>query len=185
MTGEPNSRKRILDAAIRLAAERGWRDLGFAEIAVAAGVPLTQVYRVLPERSAILPAIMRSVDEAVLASSGGEFSDEPRRDRVFDLLMRRFDALQSYKAGLGAIIRDLPGDPFSLLAAGPGLLRAMTWILEAAGVSTAGIRGAVRVKALALVYLATFRVWLRDDQPDLSRTMATLDRTLKRMSRLL
>ena len=50
--------------------------------------------------------------------------------------------------------------------------------------SAGGLRGALRIKALGLVYLATLRVWLRDDSPDMAPTMAALDRHLRRLDGL-
>src|SRR6266853_1462293 len=41
----------------------------------------------------------------------------------------------------------------------------------------------VAVKLTAAAYLATSRVWLRDDSPDLAPTMAALDRRLRGIER--
>jgi hypothetical protein len=98
--------------------------------------------------------------------------------------MRRFDALQPHKEGLKAIIRDSVGNPAVLLS-GAGLLRSMAWMLEASGISAAGLRGRLRVPAVTALYLSVFRVFLEDDSPELARTMATLDRQLRRGERLL
>ena len=56
--------------------------------------------------------------------------------------------------------------------------------LEAAGLSSGGARGLLRVKGLALIYLTSTRVWLRDESPDKSRTMAALDKQLRRAEAL-
>jgi hypothetical protein len=88
---------------------------------------------------------------------------------VFDLLMRRFDALTPYRAAIEVLRRELPADPLAALAAGAGLLRSMRWMLEAAGISGEGIGGMVAVKLTAAAYLATARVWVRDESPDLAR----------------
>jgi hypothetical protein len=98
--------------------------------------------------------------------------------------MRRFDALQPHQEGLKAILRDSVGNPTVLLS-GAGLLRSMAWMLEASGISAAGLRGRLRVPAVTALYLSVFRVFLEDDSPDLARTMATLDRQLRRGERLL
>ncbi len=55
----------------------------------------------------------------------------------------------------------------------------MAWMLEAAGLSSAGIRGRFRVRALAVLYLCVLRVFVRDDSEDLAKTMAALDRRLR------
>ena len=170
--------RRVIERTLGLAAERGWRRVGLADIAAAAKLPLVELYRLYPSRSAILGAFVRHIDEAVLAK--GEAEGETARERLFDLLMRRFEALRPYREGVGAILRDCGGDPFSLLCGGARLKRSLAWTLEAAGLGSHGLLGKARLKGLALVYLATLRVWLGDEGPDLSRTMAALDKNLGR-----
>jgi hypothetical protein len=60
----------------------------------------------------------------------------------------------------------------------------MALMLEAAGLATGGVRGVLRIKGLALIYLATLRVWLRDESADKARTMAALDTQLRRTEAL-
>jgi hypothetical protein len=97
--------------------------------------------------------------------------------------MRRFDALQRYKPGLDVLRRELPGDPATALCAGTSLLRSMRWMLEAADIPTAGLRGAIAVKLACAAYLSAMRVWQRDDSADLARTMSALDSRLRRIER--
>ena len=184
MARRPDPSKRVLETALRLAAEKPWRDVSLAEIAAAAGVSRAQVYAVLPSRAAILRAVMSQVDTAVLGEAAEDGEGESRRDRLFDLLMRRLETLSPYKAGLRGILEDGPRDPLTLLASLPALLRSMAWMLEAAGIPAGGVRGLARVNLVAIAYLATVREWLADDSPDLSHTMASLDRALARAERL-
>lgn len=185
MVRRPDRAQQILDVAMRLAAERGWRELTLAEIAGAAGISLAQLYAAFPSKPAILAGLVARVDGAVLAGTDAGLAAEPRRDRLFDLLMRRFEALSPYKDGLRAIAYDAQRDPLAALAATPRLLRAMAWMLEAADIPADGLVGLARTKILTAVYLATMRTWLRDDSPDLSPTMAALDRNLTRAERFL
>ena len=57
-------------------------------------------------------------------------------------------------------------------------------IAEAAGVSTSGLRGQLRVRGLIAVWMWTLRAWERDERADLSGTMAALDAALRRADRL-
>lgn len=179
------NRDRIIDAAMRLVAETGWRRLSMGAVAAEAGLPILEVYRAFGSRTAILRGFFRRIDEAVLAQPLEAEADERPRDRVFDLLMRRFDALAPYREALQVLGRELPTDPCAALAAGGRLLHAMAWMLEAAGIAAEGLRGIVAVKLTSAAYLATLRVWLRDESPDLAPTMAALDRRLRGIERWL
>ena len=181
---------RLINAALRLTAQHGWRGLSMAAIAAEAGLPILALYRIFPSKPALLCAFSRRIDETVLAApldldSPGADPDERPRDRVFDLLMRRFDALRPHRDAIDVLGRELPGDPVSALALGAALLRSILRMLEAAGIATDGLRGAVAVNLTAGAYAATLRVWLRDDTPDLAPTMAALDRRLRGIERWL
>ena len=182
---EKSDADRIIDAALACIETEGWRRLSLAAIAAEAGLPILRVYRVFPSKPAILCGLLRRVDEIVLAAPLDAQDDERPRDRVFDLLMRRFDALSPYKGALTVLRRELPTDPPSAIAAGTALLRSMRWMLEAAGIATGGLGGVIAVKLTVAAYLAASRVWLRDESPDLAPTMATLDQRLRRVERWL
>lgn len=177
--------ERIVEAGLALIARAGWRRLTLAAVASEAGLPILRVYRLFGSKQAILGATFRRTDEIVLAEPPAAEADERPRDRLFDLLMRRFDALTPYKLALAALARDLPRDPAAALCAAAALARSMRWMLEAADISTAGLSGAVAVRLAANAYLATMRVWQGDDSPDLARTMSALDARLRRIERWL
>ncbi len=171
--------KHMIEVALRLAAERGWANLALADIAAAAKLSIADLYASYPSKTAILITLSRQVDRQVLAGlePGAE---ESTRDRLFDLIMKRFDALSPYRDGLSAVARDLGRDPLATLCGLGQLARSMALMLEAAGVSSSGLAGALRTKGLGAIYLATMRDWFRDDSADKARTMAALDARLRR-----
>ena len=172
-SGDPRSR--LIAAALDLAASKGWRHLGMGDIARAADVPLADAYAQFRNRTCLLAGFARQINERVLAGDRPEGSS---RERLFELMMRRFDALKDRRPALRAIMRDSVGDPAALFGI-PATLNAMAWMLEGAGISAEGWRGRARCLALAGAYAATFRTFLADDSEDLSKTMAALDRRLK------
>lgn len=177
--GQRSDADRIIEAAMARIAHDGWSRVSLAAIAEQAGLPILRVYRVFSSKQAILCGLARRVDETVLEIPVTAEPDERPRDRVFDLLMRRFDALQPYKPAFAVLRRELPRDPVAALAAGGALLHSIAWMLDAAGISAQGWRGAVRVKLTTRAYVMAQQVWLRDDSPDLAPTMAELDRRLR------
>jgi AcrR family transcriptional regulator len=170
--------ERLIDAALALAERKGWRRTGLAEIAEEAGVSLAEAYALHRGKGAILRAFQRRIDAAALAGLGGD-RGESARERLFDLLMRRFDALKPHKAAVRAILRDSVGQPLSILGL-LGLERSMRWMLEAAEISTSGCAGRLMVHFTGALYLSVLRVFLSDDSEDLGKTMAALDRGLRR-----
>ncbi len=184
MPRKTDRRARIVDAALRLAAERGWYGISLADIAAEARLPMLELYALFRSKTAILEAFHRRLDEAVLSGGEAEEGERPR-DRLFDLLMRRFDALGPHKPAVKAMAEGAWTDPLAALAAAPALLDSMIWMLETGGVSASGLAGRLRAKLLLAIYLSVLRVWLADESPDLMKTMAALDRRLRQAERWL
>ncbi|WP_419903799.1 hypothetical protein [Kiloniella sp.] len=171
----------IVNTAMSLATEKGWRDLSLAEISASSKVPLSQLYTIFPSKLSIVRYISDGADSQTVDDEDGDRLEQPAKDRLFDLLMSRFDALQPYKQGLTAIAHDCSRDPLTGIAHLCNLRRSMTLILEAAGLSTSGLRGGLRIKVLSVLYLNVFRTWLGDESEDLTKTMSALDKGLERI----
>ncbi len=174
----------LLAAAMGLVAEQGWRRLTMTAVADRSGLPLAEVYTHALAKACLLNLISKRADRAVLADLDPAMADEPARDRLFDILMRRFDALAPYRQGLAMILRPGAVDPDDAAVLLARLGRSMMWMLDAAGLASGGVRGVVRMAALSAAYASVMRVWLEDDSADLAKTMAALDRVLGRLESL-
>ncbi|HTP83881.1 MAG TPA: TetR family transcriptional regulator [Alphaproteobacteria bacterium] len=170
----------VIDAALKLAETQGWRRTSFADIADEAGLGIAELYRRFRSKGAILEAFVRRIDLATLEGAETGRDESSPRDRLFDLFMRRFDALQPHKGAVAALARDLPLHPLAALCTGARLCRSMAWMASVAGLPGGGPLGLLRAKALAAIYLYTMRVWLRDESEDHAKTMAALDQALSR-----
>ncbi|MEC8387541.1 MAG: TetR family transcriptional regulator [Pseudomonadota bacterium] len=169
----------LFAAAFELAAEGGWRRARMVDIAARAGVSADQARARFRCKISLLNSFAARVDAAVETAAGGG-GDLTPRDRLFDLLMARFDAMTPHRAGIVAILRALPTMPLTTIAGGPNLLTAMRATLTLADIGHDGVAGILRTKGLAAVYLSALRTWLDDDSADLSATMKALDRGLAR-----
>jgi len=174
-------RGRILKAALDLAAERPWQDVTLADVAARADLGLDALRDQVASKSDLLAKLLRAIDDAVLKGVGRTQPDLSKRDALFEVIMARFDLLQAYKPALRSIYAS-GGADFALAAP---YLASQHWMLQAAGIGTDGLAGGAKVAGLAVAYASVFRTWLEDDDPGLGKTMAALDRHLRRGERTL
>jgi len=181
-TTTADTETRLIEAALALAAERDWARIGLSDIAQRAGVGLAELRRAATTKAHILAAYQRRVDAAALDGADPDDGETPR-DRLFDLLMSRFDALNQHRDGAVALARAAGRDPCLAAFGAAGLTRGMAWMADAAGVRVDGLRGRAAVRALTAVYALTIRDWVADDSPDMAQVMAGLDSRLRRLER--
>jgi AcrR family transcriptional regulator len=178
-----SKRQKIIDAFMGLLAVRPIEEIGFADIAARAGVSLAELRDEFNSVLAILAAHIKAIDRKVLAGSDADMEDESPRERLFDVLMRRIEALTDYKAAVRSLLRSAQTDPALAFALNGITVRSMEWMLTAADIDAAGTRGLIRAQGLAVLYSRVLRTWIRDEDEGLARTMAALDRQLARGQR--
>jgi ubiquinone biosynthesis protein COQ9 len=172
---------KLIEAALRLAATKPWRDVTLLDIAEAATMPLAEVRKIAGSKGQIVAKIMRAFDDELLGKMSTRTPGQNARDNLFEVIMARFDVMTPYKAAMKSIAAAGPSDP-SLL--GP-FLNSQRWMLAAAGIGADGPQGLVRSAGLGSVYMSAFQAWLDDDDPGLARTMARLDTRLRSGERTL
>lgn len=175
----------IVDAALELASLQGWKETTLSDIAKTAGLTLANVHSTYPSKTSIVAAYITRIDETVLKNIDQDLIDKSGRDRLFDVLMKRFDAMEPNKEAVRSILRASAIDIESLALGPISIYRSMRWMMEAANISSSGAMGQLRIKGLALIYLAVLRTWFSDDTEEMANTMISLDRQLDRAERLL
>ena len=181
---EPASdRDKIIAALFALLAEKPVERIGLAEIAERAGVSLTDLRGAFGSPLAIIAAHTKDIDRAVLAADLSDMAEEPPRERLFDVLMRRLELLAPEREAIRSLLHSAGRNPPLALALNALAARSQKWMLAAAGITASGPRGALRAQGLALLYGSVLRTWVRDNDPGLARTMAALDRALGRGQR--
>jgi ubiquinone biosynthesis protein COQ9 len=175
-----DQKQKILDAALAVAVVQGWDRTSLRDIAEKAEISLFDFHNNFEDKADIITYLGRTIDRAVLSGLGEFDVESSPRDRLFDILMDRFEALNEYREGIEAIFDSFKYDPKQAVITMPYLCKSMTWMLEAAGIETNGIRGAIKVAGLTGVYIKVLRTWKEDASADLSKTMAALDKALSR-----
>lgn len=179
-TPEKGPKDVILDAALVLTDQMGWDMLTLADIAGEAGMTLADVHEHIADKTDILTLYGRRVDQKVLGVFSQTDPSAPIRDRLFDIIMERFDVLNADRAAVVSILKSFKLDPKQMVISLPHLCRSMTWMLEAARADTTGWKGAARVAGLTAIYLKALWAWIEDDSADMAKTMKALDSALAR-----
>ncbi len=180
---QQKTRKKIIDALMALAAERPWEDVTLEALAERAEVPLATLRGAFDSRLSVLAAFVRDLDEEVLGHIDPGLAQEAPRERLFDVLFSRFEALAPHREAIRNLGRAALRDPLLALELNQLTTASMAWMLTAAGIPATGGRGLVRAQALALVWARIMRVWLDDEDTGLARTMAALDKRLREAER--
>ncbi len=175
-----DKRAAIVDALMTLAAERRWEEISISDVAAEAHVTLSDFRDAFPSKGAVLGAYSRMIDKQVLDGTTNDLMAEPAKERLFDVLMRRLDAMAPRREALRAIVEWAKRDPVSAAALNQVALNSMRFMLEAADISSEGAVGAVKLQGLVLAWMRILDVWFDDDDPAYARTMAALDRELTR-----
>ena len=175
-----------LKAALELAADTPWEDLRQSDIAAHAGLPL-DAFHGTSGKAALAEAVEGLFDPAM--SAEGVDPEDTARERLFDVIMLRFEAMEPYRAGLVSLMAWRRRAPLALARLARARQRTAEWALVSAGLD--GERDAplpVKAAALALVLDRTERAWRQETDTGLARTMAALDEGLrtseKRLERL-
>jgi AcrR family transcriptional regulator len=180
---QPKTRNKIIDVTLALAAERPWEEVTLEAIAERAGVTLSGLRAAYDGRVQILADFTRRIDERVLADIDADLAGEAPRERLFDVLFSRFEALGSHRQAIRHLGEAARATRCWLLELNRMVVNSMGWMLNGAGIGATGVRATVQAQGLALVWARVMRVWLDDDDPGLARTMATLDTQLRRAER--
>lgn len=175
---------RALDAFLRLIADKGFAAVALRDVAQEAGLGFAELYGLHSDKVSLVAAFMARIDAEVLAGTPSIVdAEETARDRLFDVMMRRYDSLKPHREAMRALRIAALRDPLLGLAIGPAVRRSMAAMLEAASIPSDGLGGALRQNGLLVIHQAVSRVFDKDETDDLSKTMASLDSRLKTAER--
>ncbi|MDO8876172.1 MAG: TetR/AcrR family transcriptional regulator [Pseudolabrys sp.] len=178
-----SDRAKATDALMAVLAEHSFEEIGLAEVAGRAGIKLSALRAEFGSTLAIYAAHIKDIDNIVLDGGDADMAEEPPRERLFDVEMRRLEALAPYKEAVRSVMRSARRNPGLALALNVMAVRSQGWMLEAAGIGASGPRGTLRAQGAALMFARVVSVWLDDDEEGLDATMAELDRGLSSAAR--
>lgn len=175
----------IVEALMELAGERTWEDISISDIAARANITLATFRENFPSKGAVLAGFTRQIDKIVLEGTNEDLIGEPIKDRLFDVLMRRLDAMTPYKLGVEGVLEWAKHDPLAAAALNRLSVNSMRFMLEAAGIESEGPVGALKLQGLTLAWARILTIWLKDEDPGLALTMKALDHELAQGSKII
>lgn len=178
---EMSSEDRLIDTALSLASTQGWSLTTIRDIAGEAGVALAEFYDIFDGKNDLVAAYGRRLDRKLFEAFDEINPETPTRDLIFDILMERFDLANPDKIGLKSILESYRADPRQIMVNLPGLTSSVARMLEIAGLDASGWKGSARIAGLTGILAYTTKIWLDDTSPDLTKTMAALDKALSRI----
>jgi AcrR family transcriptional regulator len=179
--------ERILDTALAMAEADGWAALRLRNVAAALAVPLTEVLAHYRDIDAIADAWFRRAWDAMLQAPPDGFADLPPPERLEIVILRWFDALAPHRRVTGEMLKAKMwyAHPHHWVPAVFNLSRTIHWIRDAAMLDAGGRQRQMEEIGLTALFLATLRVWLRDESEDQERTRASLRKRLGNADRLM
>jgi ubiquinone biosynthesis protein COQ9 len=170
---------RAIRAALDLAAEQGWAETSLEDVAGRCKCSLSNLQAIFKDRTDILIAYADQVGQMVADRVTADLNSS-ERDRLFDVMMERFDILNEDREAILSVMKSLQGDPKQALSGLPHLGQSMLAMLDAAEIKSSGLCGAITAIGLTGVYLFTLKAWIYDENVDMAKTMAALDRALEK-----
>ncbi len=172
--------QRILEATLQRAEEVGWGAVRLREVAAGLGISLAELQTHYRDLDSVANAWFQNAWQAMLAPPPEGFAAWPAQERLHLLLMRWFDALAPHRTVSG----DMIAGKIHLSHAHHwvpmifDLSRTTHWLRDAAMLDAGGRRAQMEEVGLTALFLATLRVWRRDDTPGQDRTRTFLRRRL-------
>jgi AcrR family transcriptional regulator len=164
-------------AALEIAATKPWADLTLSGIAEAAGIGLSEFHAIAGKDELASHADLY-FDRFM--SEEGVSPDESPRERLFDVIMLRFEAMEQHRAGLVSLMTYRDRTPSLLLTLPLARKRTADWALVSAGLDNrSGAPTGLKAVAIAFVIDKAERAWGKDTSGDFALTMAALDKGLR------
>jgi hypothetical protein len=171
-------RRDLARAALSLAGSVPWREVTLIRLADAAARPVSDFY------GATLGEAVDCVEEAfdrAIADATDELDPKQTvRDRLFELIMRRFEAMEPHREAVLAMEHGLDRDPTLMASAHQRHVRCARWVLAIAGMEADGMTGQARAQGLGVIIGQARAAWRGDSAGDFAKTMASLDKNLRR-----
>ena len=132
----------------------------------------------------ILSIINRYIDYE-LKKNMSNIENSSRKDMLFEVMMARFDILNTYRVSIKKLINYFTANPHIFIKLLPSFIESMILTSTIAGIKVNGIKGTVNIKIIFFIYLLTTNTWKIDESDSLEKTMTTLDKYINQIEKII
>ena len=171
----------LADAAWTLIATIPIDQVDYDEVAAMAGVDRGLAVAISGSIQSLVLSKMTELDRKSLIETYDDIQDAGEvsiREKIIESLLHWFETYTPYRLQIDQLNRSARRHPDLALHLLVGLEALIRRVLIMSGDPALGLRGMARVKGVTGVFLATARVWMKDDSIDLAATMKMLDQRM-------
>lgn len=173
--------EKLVAAALVEAGKKPWHNISLSQLARRTKMSMAQVQKSVATMDDLLPHIYVELGRRFLDKTPTDVTSDNQRDRLFEILMLLGDTLNEHRAAYLSLFKYLQSNPKLALRLAPHYLHTTTAMTEIVLGKRSRTKTAAATLIIGAVTAALMRVWITDHSPDLARSMAFIDRTLKQV----
>ena len=172
-------KNKLIDKAFELIDIHGWSGFSLLILAKEEKLTVTEIKIFFDSKRSLLTEFSKMIDKRVESKIDLEdLHVSAPKDNLFELIMMRFEEMESYKKPLKKILTSKKIKTIDLTIISRNILNSLDFYMELSNAYSKSHVDLLKKKGLFLIYSLSFRVWLNDKTEDLSKTMSQLDKLL-------
>lgn len=177
MTPERLTRNDLAKLTLETIETVGWSVLTLHHIAAQGSLSLDSIHEFARSKEDLLDVVSNYIEgETQEQLSHEDFTDVSKADQLCEVLMVHFDVLSPHKTAIHRLYQDLIKEPCHLLPLIPQGINRITTLAAQGGYTFSGPCAPLQRRGFAVIYVNILMVWLNDESPDLSKTMAACNK---------
>ena len=172
-------RAKIAQQTLKLLQKYEWKSISIDMICKKLKLSKKTISRNIKIKNDLLKNINQYFDDLISVKIKS-IEKSTSRDMIFEILMLRFDLLNSYRSSILKIFSFFKCNPNNFIMLIPFFIESIELMAKSSNIETKGIIGTIKLKGLLVIYFATFLTWVKDNSSSLDKTMTVLDSYLEK-----
>ena len=169
----------LINIAIKELLANNWSKVDINFLSKKSKKSLEEILFICSSKNDLLDFWSQNINtEMVKGITIKELQEVPKKERILELMLCRFDVLKPKIKEISALIKLSRSSFIESNYSINRVMKSMELILFYSGISDKGSLGLMKKKALSLIWVLTLREWCKGEIEDDSRLMAKIDQRL-------